>query len=463
MRSDTLRVSHVVLFPLLLVLAGAVSCGDDPLFATPDEDGDAICMIEAPSRVFAGTVVGDSTQLSLTYRNLGQGVVTGVIGLSDTTTTGQGAFTLLQGGGRFTLGPGRSRVVTVGFKPTVAGTQEAMLVAPGACRAVTLEATALDPPTCTVSADTLDFGMVELGMTGSGTLFVGNQGGSALSGTVQLVSPCPNFVVTAGSGPFSLAVGESLAVSVDFVPSAEAAFSCVLDFGSQFCPPVACVGSGFGVAACSTSVFSAGSVLDLGDVLADGTGGQTAMRSFTVYNVGTGSLLSINPMLTGTGAASFQLTGPGAVSLAAGDSATYQVTFDPASSLAGFGAKSATINGLDACPITVMGEGIVGFATHISTYYNNSQGGFSACVNCHGGGTATGACPDPAGAVGLSFSNVVKLSNTGTPSNSCILTYPVGGLHNPVANTFNPPSGAAYRTVLTWINQAAARGDMFQP
>jgi hypothetical protein len=436
----------VVALALLLSVAAASSCGgNDPLFVTSDEDGEVLCVIEGPTRMFAGTIVGDSSQLTLIYRNLGQGVLSGVIALSDSgSAPADGVFTLTQGGGRVVLGPGRSRVVAVTFKPTAAGTREVTLTAPGACRATVLQATALDPPSCTVSADSLDAGMVELGFAGTATVTVANQT-SVLSGTVTLTQPCPNFSVTSGAGPFSLAAGESLQVDVSFAPSAVADFSCQLDFGTPFCPPVTVVGTGFGVAACSTNVTS----IDLGDVLADDAGGQSATGSFTVYNVGS-LPLDVNPFLTG-GDADFSITNAGARQIAVGDSTTYSVRFDPVFSLAGYGDQFEAVGGLGGCNVQLQGEGLVGFNTHISAFYNVSQSGFSACVNCHGGGGI--GCGTGDGAATLSFNNVSALSNTGSPSNSAG--------HTGVANTFQSPGGTAYRTVLIWIIQAAARGGVF--
>ncbi|MBI4634892.1 MAG: SBBP repeat-containing protein, partial [Candidatus Rokubacteria bacterium] len=66
---------------------------------------------------FSGVAVGNSDTKTVTLQNVGQGTLTGSV-----ASALSGSFTLLAGGGTFSLAPGATLSVTVQFSPTTRGT-----------------------------------------------------------------------------------------------------------------------------------------------------------------------------------------------------------------------------------------------------------------------------------------------------------------------------------------------------
>ncbi len=107
----------------------------------------------------------------------------------------------------------------------------------GWCLASTLNAApspaaGLDlPPECGFSVMLLDFGSVPLGHSRDLSAYVMNVGGGILQGTLAMQGdeqPCSQFAIIEGAGPFSLAAGESLRVTVRLTPATTDLHSCWL-------------------------------------------------------------------------------------------------------------------------------------------------------------------------------------------------------------------------------------------
>src|ERR1051326_5354095 len=85
------------------------------------------------------------------------------------------------------------------------------------------------PPQLTVSAGSLDFGVLAVGQSRTQSVQVINSGGLTLSGTV---STAPPFNIQSGS-PFNLGMGQTGSVVVTFSPTNAASFSNVMVFLSN--------------------------------------------------------------------------------------------------------------------------------------------------------------------------------------------------------------------------------------
>lgn len=98
------------------------------------------------------------------------------------------------------------------------------------------------PVLCGIGPDSLDFGLVAVGSYRDSSFVIVNQGEGLLEG--ELSENCEGFEILAGEGPFSLAAGDSLTVSLRFAPEAEGPYACSVETGAVICADLACLGEG---------------------------------------------------------------------------------------------------------------------------------------------------------------------------------------------------------------------------
>jgi|GEM_PF-2897911 len=207
---------------------------------------------------------------------------------------------------------------------------------------------ACQPPACSVSVESLDFGTPQPNTPVTRTFTITNTGGGTLSGTVS--ESCDQFSVLSGA-TYSLSNGQSQTVTVQFLGTAPGGpFTCTLDTGGD-CVDVALTASVDQLPACELDVTS----LDFGTTNPN----VPVTRTFTITNTGGGTL-------SGTAAEAcsyYAITAPLTYSLTAGQSRTFTVTFQGVTpntypctiSVGGScGSVSATgvIEALPACNIT---------------------------------------------------------------------------------------------------------------
>ena len=189
---------------------------------------------------------------------------------------------------------------------------------------------ALPTPLCRIEPDQLDFGQVHAFR--DSTLVISNDGGGVVSGNVS--ESCDHFAVLAGGGPFSLGVGEQLAVTVRFEPTSGGTHACTLDTGLGGCADVQLTGDGV-----DPSCLVAPASLDFGSV----TIGHHADLPFIVTNQG-------GCRLTGSvdaPAGPFSLVqGAGPFDLGHGDTLEVVVRFTPVAA----GTATAAVSAGVACP-----------------------------------------------------------------------------------------------------------------
>lgn len=177
--------------------------------------------LSAMTLTFASEPVGTATSQALTLKSTGTAALT----VNSATITGAG-FSIVSGSFPATLNPGQSMTVQVQFDPTAVGSSTGQITissnsTSGSTVAVALKGTGtpVSIPQLTVSTTALSFGNENVNaaatqaitLTSTGTLAV-TVNSVAIAGT--------GFSVTGGSFPVTLAPGQSVAVTVQFKPTA---------------------------------------------------------------------------------------------------------------------------------------------------------------------------------------------------------------------------------------------------
>ncbi len=307
------------------------------------EGGGADCELSITSLDFGTVDVGSSEDLTFTLTN------TGCTPLAGTISESCDNYSIVSGGGTYSLDAGEVLTVTVRYSPGSSGTHTCAIetgLTGTPCSAVQCTGEGAELTTaCVVSPTTLEFGVVEVGSGADLTFTITNSGTATLSGdlTKSTAGDCGDFTIISGGGPYSLGAGESLTASVRFNPSSCGIKSCTIITGVGACSNVTCTGEGED-SRCDISPES----LDFGQVGV----GAIADRSFTITNTGCGTL-------TGTVSESCGeysiISGSGSYSLEAGQSKAVTVRFEPSSC----GTRTCRIEtGSEACPdVLCTGEG----------------------------------------------------------------------------------------------------------
>lgn len=275
------------------------------------------CSVEPAALDFGTVVFGDSRRDTLTVANAPDALGDLALDVSASCPW----FSIEEGGGESVLEPGESLPVVIEFRPLESGPFTCSLDLGSGCPPVPLSGVGDDLPACTLepAGGLVDFGEVETGTSAQGGFTITNTGGSLLTGEVAL-SGCVGFTITAGSGPFELAAGESRLVSLVFAPVEPGVYSCEVATGSG-CGPVTLTGTAAAPPVCSLTPASG--LLDFGTVLI----GSSAELAFTIANTGGGLLtgMVLDPECPGFVLAA----GGGSYSLGAGESQTVTMVFQP--------------------------------------------------------------------------------------------------------------------------------------
>ncbi|WP_161782621.1 choice-of-anchor D domain-containing protein [Halococcus sediminicola] len=258
---------------------------------------------------------------------------TAPLSVSGTTLSGAdaGEFTITDGGGPFTLGPGESREVTVQFAPSSTGSKSATLA---------IDSDDGDQPTVTVSLagesvapnvalspSSNDYGEIPTGSANTTTFTVTNDGTAPLdvSGTSITGADAAAFTVVGGGGAFTLGPGESRELTVEFAPESTGTKSARLEVRSND-PDQPTVSSDISGTGIESNIAVDPANLDYGDVVNDGNATQTV----TVTNDGTAPLAISGTSIGGDDAGAFTITdGGGPFTLAPGESQEVTVQFAP--------------------------------------------------------------------------------------------------------------------------------------
>lgn len=316
---------------------GAELCGGVPCTGT-GTDEPPLCSIEPAGLDFGEVEVGQQADSSFTITNLGGGIVSGTVSESCDE------FALLSGAGAYNLGNGDTLAVVVRLSPTSPGAKNCVVeTGTTQCDDVQCsgEATS-DPPICEISADSLAFGEVLVGVDADLDFTISNTGGGTLAGAV--FERCADYSIVSGGGAYELSGGESVDVTVRFSPSAEGSSPCIIETDNALCPSIPCTGFGKGPI-CDLSYAR----LDFGEVLV----GDSNDRTFVISNLGGGLL---DGSVSDTCDYFIVTAGQGPYSLGAGENHVVTIRFSPGTG----GPDTCTVGtGNDLCgDVVCTGSGI---------------------------------------------------------------------------------------------------------
>jgi hypothetical protein len=316
-------LSNASTSPTTVVLSGTGVAATLQLSASPSSLG------------FGSLSTGSSANQSVSVTNTGNSSVT----ISQITETGAG-YTLKGATFPLALSPGQSTSFSVSFTPsatgTFAGTVTVTSNATNSPLTIALSGTGVQPQ-LTVLPSSVSFASVTVGVNSTQTITVQNPGSASLTISQASVSGT-GFSLSGLAVPLSIAPGASTSFSAAFAPTSAGSFSGSLTLVSN-APnsPTTVALSGSGVA--STLQLSANPPsLSFGSL----TTGTSATQTVTLTNTGNAGVTISQITASGTG---FSLSSIGLpVSLAAGQTTSFNVAFAPASTGSVTGSITVTSN-----------------------------------------------------------------------------------------------------------------------
>jgi hypothetical protein len=306
----------------------------------------------SPTSFSFGTVqVGSSQTQTETLTNSGSQNLT----VSQATVTGAG-FSYSGLNLPLTLAPNQSATFGVVFAPTTAGAGNGSLALTvgGASNAINLalSGTGVTPATLSATPASLTFGNVQTGQNSTQTETVQNTGGS--NATISLVTASgAGFSISGLSTPLTLIPGQSASFNVIFAPGSTGNFSGSVGVTSNASNPSLTISlSGSGTAQSSGQLSVSPTTISVGSVTVGTSGTQTGTLNATGASV-TVSAVSV-------GSSEFAISGLAfPVTIPAGQSANFTVTFSPqASGLASVSASFTSNASNSPATATVTGTGV---------------------------------------------------------------------------------------------------------
>jgi HYDIN/CFA65/VesB-like, Ig-like domain/Abnormal spindle-like microcephaly-assoc'd, ASPM-SPD-2-Hydin/Cep192 domain 4 len=278
--------------------------------------------VSPTSMSFGNLVTGSSATQNVTISNTGNSSVS----ISQVSETGTG-FSVSGITLPVSLAAGQSTSFGVKFTPASAGSLSgSVTVASNASNSpatITLSGTGVQAQIAVVPSS-VSFGSVTVGVPNSQTLTIQNPGTATLSVTQASLSGT-GFTSSGLVLPLSVPAGGSATFNVGFTPAAAGSVSGSITLISNTTnSPLVVPFSGTGIA--STLQLSASPAsLSFGSL----TTGTSATKGVTISNTGNSSVSISQISASGTGYATSAVALP--LSLAAGQSTSFNVTFDPAS------------------------------------------------------------------------------------------------------------------------------------
>ncbi len=303
----------------------------------------------SPSSVNFGSVTTSTTSTqSVQITNSGGSTTT----ISQVAASGTG-FSVGAVALPMNLPPGQSANFSVKFSPSSAGTKTGSLNissnASDPSLSVALAGSGVSPATLSASPLSVAFGSVTTSTTATQAVQITNTGGS--SGTISQVSVTgAGFAVTQPGLPLTLAAGQSVSLNLTFTPTVVGTATGSLTVSSNASNPslsVGLTGSGVTPAALTVSPTS----VSFGNVQV----GTSQTQNALVSNTGGSSASISQAAVTGSGFSVSGLNTP--FTLAAGQSASFSITFAPTTT--GTSTGSVTLSSTASVPpIALSGSGI---------------------------------------------------------------------------------------------------------
>ena len=301
----------------------------------------------APSLSFGNVLVNGSTTLPETLTNSGGSSVI----VSQASFTG-GPYTLTGLSLPLTLAAGQGQSFTVAFAPKAAGAQNFNLSitsnAPNPTLTVPVSGSGVTPGALSASAPSLSFGNVPVNASKTLPETLTNTGGTSVK--LNQAAAGSGYSVSGLSLPLTLGPGQTTSFNVVFAPTASGNASVSLAIAndspsSTFSIPLS--GTGTSSGALTVSAVSFGNVQV----------GNNSTLPATIKNSGGSPVNISGATLTGTGFTMSGLTTNPPLTLAAGQTFTFNVTFTPASAAAASGSIALVSDAVSSPSITLSGTG----------------------------------------------------------------------------------------------------------
>ena len=364
---------------------------------------DGALVVSTTNLNFGTAVIGTSKQMTDSVTNTSRRSVT-----ISSVTSSDPQFVVSGLGLPLTLASRQSATFTVTFTPQVAGTSAARLSITSArygALGVAVSGQAVTPGALTLTPPSLSFGSVGVGQSAAKTVTLTNSGGSSVTVSQASVSNAA-FTISGLSLPVTLAAKQTATFSVTFAPKSsgsvngsvmvngDASLSMGAVSGGSSSPSTAPITASLPVAGDGTTAGQLGlapAAVAFGSVLV----GSTQSQSVTLTNSGGSSATISQATATGAGVRVSGLTLP--LTLASGQSSTFQVTFAPTSagsvtgnlaivSSASNGSVDVAITGTAVAPgALAVAPTSLGFGT-VQVGSNQSQ---PASITNSGGATVT--------------------------------------------------------------------------
>jgi hypothetical protein len=300
---------------------------------------------------FGNVQVGMSQSQTETLKNTGSESIT----VSQATVTGA-AFSYTGLSLPLTLAPNQSTTFGVVFAPTSAGASSGNLSftisGSSTVASFALSGTGVMPAALSATPASITFTSVQVGQSHAQTETVTNTGG--VNATIsQAMSTGTGFSLTGPSLPVTLTPGQSASFSVTFAPQSAGNFSgsvAISSNASNSNLSVALGGTGTAPTQSQGQLSVSPTTINVGNVTVGTSGTQTGTLNATGASV-TVSSVSV-------GSAEFVITGL-PVTIPAGQSANFTVTFTPqASGVASVSASFTSNASNSSTPATVTGTGV---------------------------------------------------------------------------------------------------------
>lgn len=337
--------------------------------------------VSPTSLSFGNLVTGTSATKNVTISNTGNSSVS----VSQISATGTG-FSTSGVALPLTLAAGQSTSLGVKFAPASAGTLSGSVTvvsnAANSPATLTVSGTGVQAQIVVVPSS-VSFGSASVGVTNSQTLTIQNPGTSALSVTQASLSGA-GFTFFGLALPLSVPAGGSSTFNVGFTPaSAGSASGSITLISNTTNSPLVVPFSGTGIA--STLQLSASPAsLNFGSL----TTGASAMQTVTISNTGNSSVSISQLSASGTGYATNAVAVP--LSLAAGQSTSFSVTFAPASTGSLSGSVTVVSNATNSpLVIALSGTGATPASHSVSLSWVPSSSTYSG-FNVYRGTTSGG-------------------------------------------------------------------------
>jgi Abnormal spindle-like microcephaly-assoc'd, ASPM-SPD-2-Hydin len=339
------------------------------LSVTPTQTRTHLLSGSASSLSFGNTLVGSSASQATTLTNSGSGDLT----ISQAAIIGAG-FTVSGLTGAVTLGAGQSLTLKVNFAPATTGSTTGSLSvvsnATSSPATIVLTGTGVQPKISVVPAS-VSFANIPVGVTSTQSLIIKNPGTANLSLTQASLAGTA-FSFSGLALPLSLPPGGSSTFSVAFTPASASGFYANLTLvnntpNSPFVIPLAAT-----VVSSVLQLKAAPTSLSFGS-LATGT---SATQSVTLTNTGNSSVSVSKISVSGTGFTATGFTVP--IALAAGQSTSFSMTFDPTTSGSFPGSVTVTGNAANSpLVISLSGSGTPPVSHSVTLSWTPSSSSFA--------------------------------------------------------------------------------------